>query len=166
LASPPRLFLIDSFGMLRKLAKSYSPEYIAAVFESGAPVQRMAEFAEYKSNRAEMPPDLGEQIPYVRRILAAMRIPILEYPGFEADANRLRAHLHVESRQGRRLVRSGQGQGVSGRETSSRLAPRIVERPYGRTRAEATEVLSGGVLPCTHRSLYLTLGNAGSMWLD
>jgi DNA polymerase I len=72
-------------NMLRKLAKSYAPEYVAAVFESGAPVQRMAEFAEYKSNRAEMPPDLGEQIPYIRRILEALRIPILEYQGFEAD---------------------------------------------------------------------------------
>ena len=72
-------------NMLRKLAKSYAPEYIAAVFESGAPVQRMAEFAEYKANRAEMPPDLGEQIPYIRRILEAMRIPILKYEGFEAD---------------------------------------------------------------------------------
>jgi len=72
-------------NMLRKLAKSYAPEYIAAVFESGAPVARMAEFAEYKANRAEMPPDLGEQIPYIRRILEAMRIPVLEYEGFEAD---------------------------------------------------------------------------------
>jgi len=72
-------------NMLRKLAKSYAPEYIAAVFESGAPVARMAEFAEYKANRAEMPPDLGEQIPHIRRILEAMRIPILEYEGFEAD---------------------------------------------------------------------------------
>jgi DNA polymerase-1 len=72
-------------NMLRKLAKTYAPEYIAAVFESGAPVERMAEFAEYKANRAEMPPDLGEQIPHIRRILEAMRIPILEYAGFEAD---------------------------------------------------------------------------------
>jgi DNA polymerase-1 len=72
-------------NMLRKLAKSYTPEYMAAVFESGAPVQRKAEFAHYKANRAEMPADLGEQIPYVRQILEAMRIPILEFPGFEAD---------------------------------------------------------------------------------
>jgi len=72
-------------NMLRKLAKSYAPEYIAAVFESGAPVARMAEFAEYKANRTEMPPDLGEQIPHIRRVLEAMRIPILEYEGFEAD---------------------------------------------------------------------------------
>jgi len=72
-------------NMLRKLAKTYAPDYIAAVFESGAPVQRMAEFAEYKANRTEMPADLGEQIPLIRRILEAMRIPILEYAGFEAD---------------------------------------------------------------------------------
>jgi len=72
-------------NMLRKLAKSYAPAYIAAVFESGAPVARMAEFAEYKANRTEMPPDLGEQIPQIRRILDAMRIPILQYEGFEAD---------------------------------------------------------------------------------
>ncbi len=72
-------------NMLRKLGKQHKPPYIAAVFESGEPTHRVREFAEYKANRAEMPPDLGEQIPYVRRVLDAMRIPILEYPGFEAD---------------------------------------------------------------------------------
>ena len=72
-------------NMLRKLAKQYAPEYMAAVFESGEPTHRVQEFAEYKANRSEMPPDLGEQIPYVRRVLDAMRIPILEFPGFEAD---------------------------------------------------------------------------------
>src|SRR5690242_20001670 len=72
-------------NMLRKLSKQYSPEYIAAVFESGEPTHRVQAFAEYKANRAEMPPDLFEQIPYIRRVLEAMRIPILEYPGFEAD---------------------------------------------------------------------------------
>ncbi len=72
-------------NMLRKLSREYAPAYIAAVFESGAPTHRMEEFAEYKANRAEMPPDLYDQIPYVRRVLEAMRIPILEYRGFEAD---------------------------------------------------------------------------------
>src|SRR5689334_3304048 len=72
-------------NMLRKLSKQYSPSYIAAVFESGAPTHRVQEFAEYKANRSETPPDLLDQIPYVRRILDAMKIPILEYPGFEAD---------------------------------------------------------------------------------
>src|SRR5262245_43413939 len=63
-------------NMLRKLMTDYKPEYIAAVFESSGPTFRSESFAEYKANRAEMPPDLGDQIPYVRRILEAFRIPI------------------------------------------------------------------------------------------
>ncbi len=72
-------------NMIRKLVTAYKPEYITAVFESAGPTFRDEVFAEYKANRTEMPPDLGEQIPYVRRLLDAMGIPILEYPGFEAD---------------------------------------------------------------------------------
>jgi DNA polymerase-1 len=72
-------------SMLRKLAKQYEPAYIAAVFESEEPTHREREFAEYKANRAETPPDLIEQIPYVRRVLEAMKVPVLECPGFEAD---------------------------------------------------------------------------------
>jgi DNA polymerase-1 len=72
-------------NMLRKLAKQHRPAYMAAVYESEEPTHRSVEFAEYKANRVETPPDLLEQIPYVRRLLDAMRIPVLEYPGFEAD---------------------------------------------------------------------------------
>src|SRR5262249_13379024 len=72
-------------NMVRKLTKTYRPTWIASVFESAGKTLREQEFAEYKANRSEMPPDLAEQIPPIRRILGAMRIPILEYPGFEAD---------------------------------------------------------------------------------
>jgi DNA polymerase-1 len=72
-------------NMLRKLGRQYEPPYIAAVFESEGPTLREQEFAAYKANRKETPPDLLEQIPYVRRVLEAMRIPVLEYAGFEAD---------------------------------------------------------------------------------
>src|SRR3954467_15999418 len=71
-------------NMLRKLSKQHDPAFIAAVFESGESTQRVAEFAEYKANRSETPPDLLDQIPFVRRVLEAMRIPILAYRGFEA----------------------------------------------------------------------------------
>ena len=71
-------------NMVRKLRATYHPEYIAAVFESGKTF-REETYAHYKANRAEMPPDLAEQIPYIRRLLEAMRIPILQYEGFEAD---------------------------------------------------------------------------------
>jgi DNA polymerase I len=71
-------------NMVRKLRATYEPEYIAAVFESGKTFREEA-YAGYKANRTEMPPDLGEQIPYIRRTLEAMRIPVLQYAGFEAD---------------------------------------------------------------------------------
>ncbi len=74
------------FGnMLRKLMTSFKPDYIAAIFESTEPTFRSESFAAYKANRAEMPEDLGPQIPYIRRILEALNIPILEFPSFEAD---------------------------------------------------------------------------------
>ena len=72
-------------NMLRKLMTTSKPDYIAAIFESSEPTFRSESFAEYKANRTEMPPDLGPQIPHIRRILEAMNIPILEFPGFEAD---------------------------------------------------------------------------------
>jgi DNA polymerase I len=43
------------------------------------------EYKGYKANRAAMPEDLAQQIPYIRRALEAYRIPILELAGFEAD---------------------------------------------------------------------------------
>lgn len=73
-------------NMLRKLMTSFKPDYIAAIFESAEqPTFRSEAFTDYKANRTEMPADLGPQIPFVRRTLQALSIPVLEFPGFEAD---------------------------------------------------------------------------------
>jgi DNA polymerase-1 len=72
-------------NMLRKLKTQHKPEYLGAIFESEGPTFRDEAFEAYKANRKETPPDLLEQIPWIRKTLEAMRIPILEYPGFEAD---------------------------------------------------------------------------------
>ena len=72
-------------NMLRKLTKTYKPHWIAAIFESIGPTLREQAYTEYKANRTEMPPDLSDQLPYIRRIIDAMRIPVLQYDGFEAD---------------------------------------------------------------------------------
>src|SRR5471030_3446681 len=61
-------------NMLRKLSKQYDPAYIAAIFESGEATHRVQEFAEYKANRVETPPDLLEQIPFVRRDRKSTRL--------------------------------------------------------------------------------------------
>jgi DNA polymerase-1 len=72
-------------NMLRKLRDDFSPHYLAAVFDVAAPTFRDQQYKEYKANRSEMPGDLAQQIPYIRRALEAYRIPILEMPGYEAD---------------------------------------------------------------------------------
>jgi len=93
-------------NMLRKLRDDFSPEYLAAVFDVAAPTFRdqqaegltsvrrfdlktqtfqEIEYQGYKANRKEMPGDLAQQLPYIRRALEAYRIPILELGGYEAD---------------------------------------------------------------------------------
>jgi DNA polymerase-1 len=77
------VFIFNS--MLRKLLEEHRPEYVAAVFESAAPTFRDEIYAEYKANRPPAPEDLQRQLPYVRKLLAAMGIPVIEQPRFEAD---------------------------------------------------------------------------------
>jgi DNA polymerase-1 len=93
-------------NMINKLRADFKPEYLAAVYDVGAPVHRnemaaqmkdvkkfniktqqfeAVEYGGYKANRVETPPDLIQQQPYIRRALEAFRIPILYYEGFEAD---------------------------------------------------------------------------------
>ena len=73
--------------MMRRLLsnKDRRPDYVAVVFDVAAPTFRDKLFADYKAQRPAMPDDLAIQIPFVRRYCEAMRLPILEYPGYEAD---------------------------------------------------------------------------------
>ena len=93
-------------NMLRKLRADFNPEYLAAVFDPAGPTFRDEqaknitsvkkfdaktqtyvehEYHGYKAQRAEMPPDLRQQVPFIRQALNAYHIPILEQTGFEAD---------------------------------------------------------------------------------
>src|SRR5215467_7033158 len=72
-------------NMVRKLRTAHQPDYLAAIFESMGPTFRDELLTTYKANRTETPPDLLEQIPWIRKTLEAMRIPVLEYDNFEAD---------------------------------------------------------------------------------
>jgi DNA polymerase-1 len=73
--------------MMRRLInnKDLHPDYVAVVFDVSAPTFRDKLFASYKAQRPPMPEDLSVQLPFVRRYCEAMRLPILEYPGYEAD---------------------------------------------------------------------------------
>jgi DNA polymerase-1 len=93
-------------NMIKKLRQDFQPRYFAAVFDVSGEVFRDeraramkplrkwnsksqsfddVDYEGYKANRAAMPEDLRRQIPYIRRALEALRIPILEAEGFEAD---------------------------------------------------------------------------------
>jgi DNA polymerase-1 len=54
------------------------------VFDAGA-AAREAEHAEYKANRQEMPDDIRSNVPYIRRIIEAFNVPVIESDGYEAD---------------------------------------------------------------------------------
>jgi len=72
-------------SMVRKLQKDWRPDYLAVVFDVSAPTFRDKLFADYKAQRPPMPDDLSIQLPFVRRFCQAMRLPMLELPGYEAD---------------------------------------------------------------------------------
>ena len=93
-------------NMIKKLRQDFAPKYFAAVFDVSGEVFRderartmgplrkwnsktqsfdEVSYEGYKAKREAMPEDLRRQIPYIRRALEALRIPILEAEGFEAD---------------------------------------------------------------------------------
>ena len=72
-------------NMLLKLLREEKPDYIAAIFESREKTFRHETFADYKANRTQMPDDLAKQLPYILRLCEALNIPVINFPGFEAD---------------------------------------------------------------------------------
>ena len=124
----PKLFLIDALGMIFRayyamiksprvtskglntsailgftnmfyeLVKNEKPTHIAVAFDTGAPTFRHVEFQEYKANREATPDDIINSVPYIKRILEAFRVPILEMDGYEADdvVGTLAKHAEIE----------------------------------------------------------------------
>jgi DNA polymerase-1 len=105
-AGLPTAAIFVFVNMIKKLRQDFHPRYFAAVFDVSGEVFRderaramkplrkwnsktqsfdEVSYEGYKANRAAMPEDLRRQIPYIRRALEALRIPILEAEGFEAD---------------------------------------------------------------------------------
>lgn len=72
-------------NIVRRLIKDYQPDYLGVVFDTKGPTFRDKLFDKYKAQRPPMPDELSLQIPYVRRLCEAMRLPVLEYEGYEAD---------------------------------------------------------------------------------
>jgi DNA polymerase-1 len=70
--------------VLRGIA-DLKPDYVAVAFDLAGPTFRHEQYAEYKATRTRMPDDLAAQFPKVREVVKALRIPVYEQQGFEAD---------------------------------------------------------------------------------
>jgi DNA polymerase I len=70
--------------VLRGLA-DLQPDYLAVSFDLPGPTFRHEQYAEYKATRTRMPDDLRDQFPKVREVVKALRIPVYELAGYEAD---------------------------------------------------------------------------------
>ena len=72
-------------NMLLKVLRERKPEYLAVVFDAPGPTFRHEVFGNYKANRPSMPENLRPQIPHIKEVVEALRIPLLEEEGYEAD---------------------------------------------------------------------------------
>ncbi len=76
------------FGFTNIVLRAFQdvgPSHVAVAFDLPAPTFRHERYAEYKATRTRMPDEMREQIPKVRRVVAALGIPVYELSGFEAD---------------------------------------------------------------------------------
>lgn len=72
-------------SMITKLMKEEKPTSMVFCYDRKEPSFRKEMYPEYKANRSEMPEDLAQQIPYIKRLADLLGIPSLEVPLFEAD---------------------------------------------------------------------------------
>lgn len=70
---------------LEEVLQKQKPTHIAVVFDTPTPTFRHEMFKEYKANRDETPEDIKKSVPYIKRLIEAYKIPVLDCPGFEAD---------------------------------------------------------------------------------
>ena len=111
--APPKLYLVDAMSnihrayhaiqrlststgrptnaiygfvtMLRKMMREHTPDYVAVAWDGPEKTLRHEAYVDYKANRPAMADDLAVQLPAIRSILGAYRIPVLELAGYEAD---------------------------------------------------------------------------------
>jgi len=77
--------IVGFMNSLLEVIRKEQPHLLAVCFDKGGSQQRSAIYPEYKANRDETPEAIRLAIPYIHQILEAMRIPIIEKEGYEAD---------------------------------------------------------------------------------
>lgn len=74
-------FMNSLFDVIRR----EQPDHLAVAFDKGGSVERTELFEDYKANRDETPDAIRIAVPYIQDILKALKIPVIELEGYEAD---------------------------------------------------------------------------------
>ena len=77
--------IMGFMNSLLDVIKRERPDHLAVCFDKGGSVDRVEMFEAYKANRDETPEDIKRSEPFIRQIIDAFNIPLLEKPGYEAD---------------------------------------------------------------------------------
>jgi DNA polymerase-1 len=70
---------------LEEVLQKQKPTHIAVVFDTPTPTFRHEMYQEYKAHRDETPEDIKKGVPYIKKLIEAYKIPVIDYPGYEAD---------------------------------------------------------------------------------
>ncbi len=77
--------IVGFTNTLYDLLQNEDPTHIAVAFDSLEPTERHVVYEDYKAQREEIPEDIAQSLPYIKSIIRAFNIPVLEEPGYEAD---------------------------------------------------------------------------------
>ncbi len=72
-------------NILFKTLEEEQPQYLSVAFDVHAPTFRHERYEAYKGTRKPMPPELREQVPLLKEVLAAMGVCLISMEGYEAD---------------------------------------------------------------------------------
>ncbi len=72
-------------NIMFKILEEEKPDHLAVAFDLAEPTFRHKMYAEYKGTRSAAPEEFHEQVPLMKEVLAAMGIPVMTLPGYEAD---------------------------------------------------------------------------------
>ncbi len=77
--------ILGFVNTLEEVLRKEQPTHIGVAFDPSGPTFRHEAYPEYKAQREATPEAIRTAVPYIKRLLEAYRIPVLEVPGYEAD---------------------------------------------------------------------------------
>ena len=139
-------------NMLKRVRETYDPSHLAIIFDAPGKNFRHERYRDYKANRQSMPDPLRQQIPRIKEVVQAYRIPAIELTGYEADDILAEEHQKKEALFGPKQYRVAELGGLLAMsqavldQSETALAGFRASVPILLQRSRAVVTASGGVL--------------------